>query len=87
MQTSIRTHVCSRNSGCLFGLALFGMLGACTGRSPDKSVETSQEALTGSFANLGRCPVAPELPVQDGGIGPTQPLVPQPTGQAPPRGT
>ena len=53
MHTSIRTHVGSKNSGCLFGLALLGMLGACTGRSPGKSVETSQEALTGSFAISG----------------------------------
>jgi type VI protein secretion system component Hcp len=42
-----------RNSGWLLGLGLLGALGACTGRSPDKNLETASQALTGSFVISG----------------------------------
>ncbi len=41
------------NSGRLVGLVLLGLLGACTGRSSGKSLETSSQALTGSFVISG----------------------------------
>ncbi|HJX66633.1 MAG TPA: hypothetical protein VJ860_22065, partial [Polyangia bacterium] len=45
--------VALRNSGWLVSLDLLGALGACTGRSPDKNVETTSQALTGSLVISG----------------------------------
>ena len=45
--------VALRNSGWLISLGLLGALGACTGRSPDKNLETASQALTGSFVISG----------------------------------
>jgi len=42
-----------RNSGWLLSLGLLGALGACSGRSPDKNLETPSQALTGSFVISG----------------------------------
>jgi len=53
MKNIIRTHLGLRSSGRLVGLALIGVLGACTGRNSGKSVETTSQALTGSFVISG----------------------------------
>jgi type VI protein secretion system component Hcp len=53
MKNSIDIHVGLKNSGRLVALGLLGVLGACSGRSADKSVETASQALTGSFAISG----------------------------------
>ena len=53
MNTSSYMHAGCKNSGWLVGLGLLGLLGACTGRSSEKSVETSSQALTGSFVISG----------------------------------
>ncbi len=42
-----------KNSGWIVAFGLFGALGACTGRSADKSVDTTSQALTGSFVISG----------------------------------
>jgi len=53
MNTPSYMHAGCKNSGWLVGLGLLGLVGACTGRSSEKSVETSSQALTGSFVISG----------------------------------
>jgi uncharacterized protein YcfJ len=53
MENLIGLRFGSKHSGRLVGLALIGVLGACTGRNSGKSVETSSQALTGSFVISG----------------------------------
>jgi len=53
MKNIIRTHLGLRSSGRLVGLALIGVLVLAPGATRRKSVETTSQALTGSFVISG----------------------------------